>query len=84
MGRPRCARRLASDKPFAISEPVFTAAGLETFIEASAVVAGNGAGAPIVGYLSNSAPALPASWAQRARRRRAASLRRLWTGRSPA
>ena len=40
------------DKPFAISQPVFTAAGLETFVEASAVVAGDGAGAPIVGYLS--------------------------------
>ncbi len=102
MGRTRCARRLAvHGKAFAISQPVYTAAGLdppdpdptlprlrgregEGEYAAKVMVAANGAGTPIAGYLSESAPALPASWARRVRRRRAAALRRLWTGRSPA
>ena len=88
-------------KAFAISQPVYTAAGLdppdpdptlprlrgregEGEYAAKVMVAANGAGTPIAGYLSESAPALPASWARRVRRRRAAALRRLWTGRSPA
>ena len=74
----------AHGKAFAISEHVYQVAGLEPPLADKVMVAANGAGAPIAGYLSKSAPALPPSWVRRARRRRAAALRRLWTGRSPA
>lgn len=61
-------------KPFAISKPVYTAAGLDPHFENEIMVPGSEA--PVAVSLSESAPALPVSTTQFRERR--AALQRLW------
>ncbi len=65
----------AQGKPFAISKPVYTAAGLEQSFESEITVPG--LEAPIAVSLSESAPVVPVSTTSFRERR--ATLRRLWT-----
>jgi adenylate cyclase len=71
-------RKFAAEqgKPFAISRPVYTAAGLEPNVENEIMVPG--AEGPIAVSLSESAPALPVSTTSFRERR--AALQRLWKG----
>jgi len=79
-------RKLAIDrgKSFAISEPVYTAAGLGPVTEDKVLLRPSGADAPVVVGLSMSAPDLPAAWTRPHRMQaRRVALQRLWTGSSP-
>jgi adenylate cyclase len=70
------------DKAFAISEPVYAAAGLDPASEDKVVLPG--ADAPTSGFLSAAAPELPAAWTRlSAMQRRRVTLQRLWSGSSP-
>jgi adenylate cyclase len=65
-------------KPFAISEPVYAAAGLHPALQEDEVVLRSArSAAPIAASLTASAPALPPS--SRPGRERRAALQRLWT-----
>jgi adenylate cyclase len=65
----------AQGKPFAITKPVYTAAGLDQSFESEIMVPGPDA--PVAVSLSESAPAVPVSTTSFHERR--AALRRLWT-----
>jgi adenylate cyclase len=65
----------AQDKPFAISKPVYAAAGLEPSLESEITVPASEA--PIAVSLSESAPVLPVSTTSFRERR--AALQRLWS-----
>jgi adenylate cyclase len=72
----------AQGKSFAVSEPVYAAAGLDPSNADKVVLPG--VDAPISGFLSVSAPELPAAWTRSSTmQRRRAILQRLWTGSSP-
>jgi adenylate cyclase len=67
-------------KPFAITETVYTAAGLDLPPQDRTTVQWPG-GSPVAASLSASAPVLPASWKPVGVPSRRAALQRLWTGR---
>src|SRR5262249_37667660 len=72
----------AQNKAIGIFEPSYTEAGLDPVSKDKVTLPG--ADAPISGFLSASAPQLPAEWTRlSAMQRRRAMLQRLWTGSSP-
>lgn len=66
--------------PFAISEAVFTAAGLELNPKERVLLRSLGHGVQIFGLLSVSAPVPLPSWAPVGKRGRHTTLQRLWSG----
>jgi adenylate cyclase len=68
----------AQGRPFAISEPVTTAAGVDPSAGDKVTLRSHDPGAPIVAYLSTSPPVLPTSRTRLAEQR--AALQRLWSG----
>jgi adenylate cyclase len=68
----------ARGKAFAISQPVYAAAGLDAAFAAAVEL--QGSGAPIAASLSASAPERPPSWRPLGEQRRRAALERLWGG----
>src|SRR5262249_23644044 len=71
----------AQDKQFAISEPVFQAAGLEFPAGNRITLRLPGLGETISASLSNAGPTLPATWRPLGEPGRRAALQRLWSGR---
>jgi adenylate cyclase len=66
----------ARRKPFAISQPVYAAAGLEGAAQDQVMLSSPRSGAPVAAFLSASAPVLPPPSGALAERR--AALQRLW------
>jgi adenylate cyclase len=66
----------ARRKPFAISQPVYAAAGLEGAAQDQVMLSSPRSAAPVAAFLSASAPVLPPSSGPLAERR--AALQRLW------
>jgi hypothetical protein len=67
----------AQRKPFAISQPVYAAAGLEGAAQDQVMLRSPRSAAPVAAFLSASAPVLPPSPRPLAERR--AALQRLWS-----
>jgi adenylate cyclase len=70
----------AHGKPFAISERVYTAAGLEANIQNRVMLASRSSDAPIPVSLSTTAPERPPSWPRLGERIPRTALQRLWSG----
>jgi adenylate cyclase len=68
------------DKPFAISEPVHAAAGLDPVVQDTATIRLAGFDAFITAYLSDAAPVPSPSWTLHGKQGRGAKLRRLLAG----
>ena len=76
-------RKLAAEqrKPFAVSEPVYAAAGIELCAANQVSFRPRGRSSEIRATLATAAPELPQAWlAWRERRQRRAALQRLWSG----
>jgi adenylate cyclase len=67
-------------KPFAISERVYTAAGLEVNVQDRVMLASRSSDAPIPVSLSTTAPERPPSWPRLGERIPRTALQRLWSG----
>jgi adenylate cyclase len=70
----------AQGKQFAISESVYTAAGLDLPAQDQITLHVPGLDAPVVASVSATGPALPASWKPIGAPSRRAALQRLWSG----